>query len=409
MNILLVNHYASYPELGMEFRPYYLAKEWVKQGHNVRIIAGSYSHLRKKDPERDFETKDGVEYSWVKVNQYKGNGVGRMLSILLFVFKLYFCSKKYLQDFVPDVVIASSTYPFDIYPSRKIAKKYKAKLVFEIHDLWPLSPILIGGYSEKHPFIVLVQKAEDYCYKYSDKIISLLWNAKEHIENRGFKDFQYACVPNGYVKEEWVENDVQLPESHVALFEQLRAEGKIIVGYAGGHTQSTALETLIDAAKVLETISRDVAVVLVGRGVEKDKLKEKSRAMGLKNIYFLDIVDKSMVASLIRKFDIAYMGGVHSQLHKYGTSFNKMTDYMLAKKPIIAAVDEPNSLIDRVGCGVMIEAENYELLAQTIKKLSENTEDELIEIGSRGYKYATENLEYGVLAAKFIEEMENII
>ncbi len=32
MNILLINHYAGSPELGMEFRPYYMAKEWVKMG-----------------------------------------------------------------------------------------------------------------------------------------------------------------------------------------------------------------------------------------------------------------------------------------------------------------------------------------------------------------------------------------
>ena len=35
MNILLINHYAGSPELGMEFRPYYMAKEWVKAGHQV--------------------------------------------------------------------------------------------------------------------------------------------------------------------------------------------------------------------------------------------------------------------------------------------------------------------------------------------------------------------------------------
>ena len=32
MNILLLNHYAGHPALGMEYRPYYLAREWVRQG-----------------------------------------------------------------------------------------------------------------------------------------------------------------------------------------------------------------------------------------------------------------------------------------------------------------------------------------------------------------------------------------
>jgi len=43
MNILYINHYAGAPKYGMEFRPYYLSKEWVKRGHNVVIVASTYS------------------------------------------------------------------------------------------------------------------------------------------------------------------------------------------------------------------------------------------------------------------------------------------------------------------------------------------------------------------------------
>ena len=60
MNILLVNHYAGSVDMGMEFRPYYLAREWVKMGHNVTIVAGNFSHLRKNNPEvtRDFQEQN---------------------------------------------------------------------------------------------------------------------------------------------------------------------------------------------------------------------------------------------------------------------------------------------------------------------------------------------------------------
>ena len=34
--------------MGMEFRPYYMAREWIRQGHEVDIIAADYSHLRRK-------------------------------------------------------------------------------------------------------------------------------------------------------------------------------------------------------------------------------------------------------------------------------------------------------------------------------------------------------------------------
>ena len=37
MNILYIDHYAGSPEMGMEFRPYYFAREWEKLGHGVRV------------------------------------------------------------------------------------------------------------------------------------------------------------------------------------------------------------------------------------------------------------------------------------------------------------------------------------------------------------------------------------
>lgn len=90
MNILLINHYAGNPELGMEFRPYYMAKEWVKQGHEVLILGATYSHLRKKQPlKAGNEVIDGIDYYWVKTNAYRGNGIGRIRSMFSFVWKLY--------------------------------------------------------------------------------------------------------------------------------------------------------------------------------------------------------------------------------------------------------------------------------------------------------------------------------
>ena len=97
MNILLINHYVGAPKYGMEFRPYFLGKEWVKQGHNVTIIGASYSHLRYSQPEKgdDFreEIIDGIRYVWVNTPIYKSS-FKRIINILCFVIKILFKSKK---------------------------------------------------------------------------------------------------------------------------------------------------------------------------------------------------------------------------------------------------------------------------------------------------------------------------
>lgn len=71
MNILLINHYAGSIRHGMEYRPYYFAREWVRQGHRVHIVAGSYSHLRKHNVEPGGAAKteeiDGITYTLLRM------------------------------------------------------------------------------------------------------------------------------------------------------------------------------------------------------------------------------------------------------------------------------------------------------------------------------------------------------
>ena len=45
MNILLINHYAGSPSLGMEFRPYYMAREWLKMEHQTATVELAADHF----------------------------------------------------------------------------------------------------------------------------------------------------------------------------------------------------------------------------------------------------------------------------------------------------------------------------------------------------------------------------
>jgi hypothetical protein len=213
---------------------------------------------------------------------------------------------------------------------------------------------------------------------------------------------KFFHIPNGFSNDEFDSAEMHLPQEHEDLLKKIKSESKLIIGYTGGFELSNALIFFVSISNYFANDDH-ISFVLVGNGTCKNELVEKVRINGQKNIHFLPSVSKSLIPAILTQFDILYAGGVKSILHSYGTSFNKITDYMLAEKPIIFAVDEPNSLVEKVGCGIRIQAENETELVNAIKFLSELSVEERNAMGVKGRDYALKELNYTSLAKKFIE------
>lgn len=407
MNILYIDHYAGSLDLGMEFRPYYLAREWQKLGHKVRIIGASFSHLRVKQPEvkKDFEIQviDGIEYQWVKTITYDHNGSARAISMFQFCVKLWWNAKQIAYDFKPDVVIGSSTYTFDTYPCQRIARLSWAKYIHENHDLWPLTLTTIGHMSKYHPFVLLNAAGLKSALKNADQIVCVLPFAYEYFREFGFTDMnRFHHIPNGVVKEDW-ENPEPLPKEHEELFVKLK--DKFIIGYLGTHGLSNNLEVLIDVAEMMKKQS-DCAFVFVGNGIAKERLIQRAKSLHCENVYFLPGVSKKIVPTVLKKFDVANIGGHKSDLEHYGISVNKIYDYMMAAVPIVIACYDRNEDIVKAGCGYMVESDNVEALYNALNKVKRLTVEERKQRGINGRKWVLENCEYSVLADKFLNVMK---
>ncbi|MDO5014674.1 MAG: glycosyltransferase family 4 protein [Clostridia bacterium] len=401
MNIVYLNHYAGSPEMGMEFRPYYLSREWVKMGHNVRIIGGDFSHLRNKNPivknDYDEEIVDGIHYTWIKTGQYQGNGVDRAKTMFRFVFKLWKDAKKIANKWKPDVVIASSTYPLDTYAAQRIAKYSKAKYIHEVHDMWPATLYEIGGMSKKHPFVLLMQIAENSAYKNCDKLVALLPNSKQYMVNHGLSPEKFINIQNGVVFEEF-ESKFELPEEHSKIFNQLK--GKFIVGYFGGHAISNALDLILDTAKNIK--DEDTKFVLVGDGVEKKRLIKRAKKEKIDNIIFLPPVSKKQVPTLLDKFDCVLITAEPSPLYRFGLCLNKMYDTMAAGKPVVCVINSPKTLIEEYECGYMANPTDIDDIIKKINAIKSMSTIERNRLGENGKNAIIKNFTYEKLAEKFL-------
>ena len=399
-NIWIINQYCGSIFHGMNFRSWYFAKELKKKGHSPHIISASFSHLLFKFPATNgkftFESVEDIPFTWVKVAKYSGSqSIGRVLVMIQFMINLIFLPKKKLQK--PDVIFVSSLSPLPIVSAYFWSKKYKAKLLFEVRDIWPLSLIEIGGFSKLNPLVLFFGWFEKFAYKRADKVISVLPNAKPHMESRGMNKDKFIHIPNGFNMEE-MKKSKDLDKSIANLI----PKNKFIVGYTGSLGASNAMEYLIKASNYLE-INENIHFVILGKGQHLEKLKNNAK----NNVSFLGEIDKSQIQSAISFFDVCYIGWHNHSLYRFGISPNKIFDYMYSGKPIIHSVNTSNDIVQIAKAGVSIQPENPSEIANKIIEISKMGKEILKKWGQNGKKYVEENHTYSHLTQLLISTIKN--
>ncbi len=194
-----------------------------------------------------------------------------------------------------------------------------------------------------------MQWAENFAYRKADRVVSMLPNARQHLSDHGMAPEKFVYIPNGVAVSEWADDAGPLPAPHREAIDRIRGQGRFLLGYVGGHALSNALDTLIEAAAALER--QNVGIVLVGQGVEKDRLRRRAERLGLEHTIFLPPLAKELVPSLLAELDACYIGWTRSPLYRFGICPNKLLDYMMAAKPVIHAVEAANDLVAEAGCG----------------------------------------------------------
>ena len=393
----------------MEYRPYYLAREWVRAGHRVQIVAASYSHVRSGQPvvaDKPLdEAIEGIAYRWYPTPSYVGNGVGRVLNIGSFLRQLWADAERLTSTFQPDVVIASSTYPMDIWVARRIANMARAKLVYEVHDLWPASPIELSGMSKHHPFIMLCQKAENDAYRDANVVVSMLPKVADHMAAHGLDLRKLHIVPNGVSPDEWATGPEALRDDVLAQLQAMRSDGRTVVGYAGSHGLPNALDVLLDAVALMK--DENFAFVCVGGGMEKARLAQRVIDEKLNEVAMFEPIPKAQIPSLLSEFDIAYIGWQRTPLYRFGIAPNKLMDYMMASRVVLHSVEAGNDPVAEAGCGLTVAPESATAVAEGLRALMRIAPETRAAMGCRGRDFVMAHHTYPVLAQRFINAVSD--
>ena len=263
------------------------------------------------------------------------------------------------------------------------------------------------GFSKYNPIIILLGLIEKFGYKKSDLIIGTMPNLKSHITNAyDIRNKKVECIPFGYDENiissnNFIENDfINRSILNIPI-------NAFIIGFAGSMGIGNGLDTIFEVIpKFANRV--DVYFLFMGDGVLKDNYIKICQ--NFKNVIFLPkVIDRKKVAQLLSISDIVYFGSLNSRFWDYGWSPNKIIDYMMAGKPVLASYSGYLSMLNEADCGYVVKAEDPNELLKIINELLLIDKNELVKKGLNGRKWLVENRNYSILADNYYKLIESIV
>lgn len=392
MNILVINQFASAPSYntGAGERHYYISSWLSAKDYDFTIVSGGVNHLFVKNPVTkkllNEEAIPGGRFIWVKLRKYNSDSFfGRSFSWFEFLIKLFFLPVKNLK---PDIIVVSSMSLWSSLYGIWIKKKFKIPFVLEIRDIWPLTPVEIGGFSKYHPFILAFKLLENYSYKKADAIISLMPHFDKYLKPHFRCSKKIYWIPNAIDKSLLEKNNQRTVKN---------TDMKFNVAYAGALGYANAMECFINAANLL--IDHEIEFIIIGDGPERQNLQKLSKDNH--KIKFIDKLHKNQVMQILLNADAGFISWRNIKLYNYGVSANKYNDYMLAKLPIISSSNIEDDPVMKANCGFRVASGDEKEIANAIIKLHKMSPEERKALGTNGYNYVIKHNTYEQISLQY--------
>ena len=382
-------------------RTYENAKRWVKKGHKVTVVTCTPNHPRGvvylgyKNKLWQWDEKDGIKVLRVMTYLSPNEGFAKRTANYL----SYMVSATLLSPLVKkaDVVVSTSPQFFCGMGGLLVSAIKRKPWVLEIRDLWPESITSVGAI--KQPQVIgLLEGLEKLLYVKADHIVSVTRAFKKHITAKGVPDDRVSVITNG------ADLDLYRPLSKDnPAAREFGLHNRFVVSYIGTHGMAHALGTVLRAAKSLED-QKEIIFLLVGDGAERQNLVKENEKLGLSNVLMLPQQPKDKMPQLLAASDVNMVLLRKSPLFKTVIP-SKIFEAMAMERPIILGVEgESKAIIEDGKCGIPIEPENHEELAETVLKLYRD-QDYARLLGRNGRIYVMKNYSRESLSEVYLETL----
>jgi glycosyltransferase involved in cell wall biosynthesis len=414
-NIWVFHHYATPPTMNGFTRPYNFGVNLNKVGYRMKVFAASYLHFSDHNLIENndlYMTNDETEipFVFVKTPSSSGNGAGRVLNMISYYRNLFKVTKEFIKkNDRPDLIIASSPHPLAMVAGIRIAKKLGVPCISEVRDFWPEVFFMGGRLNENSIIGKLLIKGEHWIYKNSDALIFLKEGDYTYITDKKWDVSQGGMIDLDRCY--YINNGVNIDDfNHQIRNEILEDEdltkNKFNVVYAGAIRPVNNVGNILDAAKLLKE-NKNIQFLIYGDGNQLESLRNRVIDEDITNVKMKGYVDKKYMPYVLSKSSINILNYSQSKYNwSRGNSSNKLFEYMASGKPIISTVKMGYSPIEKYDCGVSLEEDTPESLAEAVLRIHNMAPDRFNEIGENA-KNGAKDFDYKELTKKLISVMES--
>ena len=408
MNLLILTQYFP-PEVGApQNRLFELAVRLKKLGVNVTVLTAMPNYPQMKIYEGyigkkyHYEEIEGIPVHRASIYLPKSKSIiQRLLNYFSFVYSSAIVGKNKIGDV--DAILCESPPLFLGYSALYLKRKKKAKLIFNVSDLWPESAEKLGVVTNKW-MLKLAYNLEAKLYQKSVLVTGQTQGICKSINQR-FPSVNTYWLPNGvdvsYYNPTTVTSNWRTDNGFL--------QNDILFLYAGIIGLAQGLEIILSAAEKLKDQTH-IKFILLGSGPEKEKLQAIQAIQATKqlnNVHFFDAVSKNQMPQIVMASDVSIIPLRKLELF-LGAIPSKIFENLAMEKPIILAVDgEARELfVNQGNCALYSEPENVDDLVKNVELLS-NDANLRLQLGKRGRNYVEQNFNRNTIAQNFYSTLVN--
>lgn len=288
--------------------------------------------------------------------------------------------KQYIRKYKDkiDVVYNDGWQLFGLYIVARECVRNEIPYVIPIQDIYPECLFTHKNYPSLAIKMIsmILNPIDRYYQKYAYRIRTISDEMADYLSmTRGVAREKYLVLDNWQNDEDFV---YSLITSHKTIF-----------GYVGSVNAHSNTELIIQAFAKSNLPNSELRIY--GGGNHKENCMELVNQLGLTNVSF-DVVEKKQVPDVQSNVNVLVLalptgnGGLCLP--------SKMTSYMLSGRPVLASVEESATTryIKEAGCGISVEPDNVDALAEGFRKFATMGIEEQNRLGKNSRLFAEAKL-----------------